>query len=174
MAKYEKLLNMVETNLKEVEEKGLNGSNLESVSTLLDMQKDIYKIRKEEKEQEEGEYGRRRYMGNYDERRYNGGGYMDGRGGGDYNARGGGNSGGGRSYNQRYRDHMNKLSEMADMYDYDKNQQRQYGGRNERVCEGLECMMYALCAFVEETMDYAETPEEKEIIRKHLSKLSRM
>lgn len=168
MERYDKLLTMVESNLKEVEERGLTTANLQSTSTLLDMQKDIYKIRKQEKEQEEGgEYGRRSYMGNYNE--YNNRGYNDGynrgRGGyNDYGARGG----------RRYRDSMNRLMDGVDMYDYNKEQQRQYGGRNERVCEGLEAMMYAFCGFIEETMEYAETPEEKEIIRKHLQKLARM
>ena len=37
--------------------------------------------------------------------------------------------------------------------------------------EGLEKLMYGICMFVETVMDFAETPEEKEIIRKHIQKM---
>ena len=39
---------------------------------------------------------------------------------------------------------------------------------------GLEKLMYALCMFVESTMEFAESPREKEIIRKHIDKLRSM
>lgn len=45
------------------------------------------------------------------------------------------------------------------------------GGDSERMYDGLEKLMYAICMFIESTMDFAESPEEKEIIRKHIQKL---
>lgn len=38
----------------------------------------------------------------------------------------------------------------------------------------LKKMMYAVCMFVESAMDFAESPEEKEIIRKHVQKLKNL
>jgi hypothetical protein len=37
--------------------------------------------------------------------------------------------------------------------------------------EGLDRLMYGICMLVESTMDFAETPQEKEIIRKHIQKI---
>jgi hypothetical protein len=49
-----------------------------------------------------------------------------------------------------------------------------HGGDESRVVEGLEKLMYAVCMLVESTMDFAETPTEKEIVRKHIQKISRI
>ena len=43
-----------------------------------------------------------------------------------------------------------------------------HSGDESRVIEGLEKLMYAMCMFVESAMDFAETPQEKEVIRKHI------
>ena len=48
------------------------------------------------------------------------------------------------------------------------------GGTQERMNEGLEKLMYATCVFIESMMDFAETPEEKEIIRRHIHKIKNM
>jgi hypothetical protein len=34
--------------------------------------------------------------------------------------------------------------------------------------------MYGVCMFVETAMNFAETPEEKEVVRKHIRKLEHM
>lgn len=176
MEHYEKLVSLIESNLHDVEERGLTAGNLDSVSKLVDIQKDILKIRKEEMEMAmASEYGRRYRDGGYNDRDY----YIRardqdreyGRYDSDYGARGVPGSGRG-SY--RNREHMNRIADGMERYDYDKEQHKQYGGRSDRVCEGLDKLMYAICGFVEETMEYADTPEEKEIIRRHLQKLSRM
>ncbi len=41
----------------------------------------------------------------------------------------------------------------------------------DRLVEGMEMIMGAICNFVEELSDYAETSQEKEVIRKHLNKM---
>ena len=73
----------------------------------------------------------------------------------------------------RMRDHLNRIYEGAEMYEYGRDRY-QHGGNEERIYDGLEKLMYALCMFVESTMEFAETPQEKEIIRKHIQKLQKM
>ena len=45
------------------------------------------------------------------------------------------------------------------------------GDNPDRLVEGMEMIMGAICNFVEELSDYAETSQEKEVIRKHLNKM---
>lgn len=73
----------------------------------------------------------------------------------------------------RMREHLNRIYEGAEMYEYGRDRY-QHGGNEERIYDGLEKLMYALCMFVESTMEFAETPQEKEIIRKHIQKLQKM
>lgn len=102
---------------------------------------------------------------------YNTGGYNDGYNDG-YGRRGVPGSGRGR-YNNPMRDHMSRVIDGMDQYEYGKDRYM-HSGDESRVYEGLEKLMYALCMFVESTMDFAETPQEKEIIRKHLQKMTRL
>lgn len=41
----------------------------------------------------------------------------------------------------------------------------------ETMMNPMEMIMGAICNFVEELSDYAETSQEKEVIRKHLNKM---
>ena len=194
MMEIEKLMENIKKELKEVGEKGLTNANLESTSKLVDMLKDLKEIQSEG--QEGGEYHRGGYgMNDY---RMNGYGAMDGYGNRGYDARGyneGGN--GARGYNERgyggdreydymirgsrgyngndsrMRDHIGRISEGAEMYEYGRDRY-QHGGSTERMEEGLEKLMYALCMFIESTMEFAQSPKEKEIIRKHVQKLRAM
>lgn len=182
----EKLMEQIKKELTEIEGKGINASNLELISKLADIYKDLGEIKKmEEGGQEmpeysayrEGGYGYGR-GGGYNERGYGaggGGGYNAGRGGGynegGYNDGGYGRRGGGRY--SRMRDHMDRMMEGMDQYEYGK-ERYMHGGDESRVMEGLEKLMYAMCMFVESAMDFAETPEEKEVIRKHVQKISRL
>ena len=50
----EKLIHIVKEELKNVEQQGLNPSNLETTYKLVDIVKDLYEIKEKEKEQEEG------------------------------------------------------------------------------------------------------------------------
>ena len=168
----EKIKEQIKKELTEIESKGINASNLELISKLTEIYKDIAKIEKLEGGQEMQDYGRYREGG------YNEGGYSAYREGG-YNARGGGgyreggyNEGYGRRYS-RMKDHMDRMMDGMDQYEYGK-ERYMHGGDESRVMEGLEKLMYAMCMFVESAMDYAETPQEKEIIRKHLHKMSKL
>lgn len=186
----DKLIKLIEKELKEVGENGLTSANLETTSKLVDMYKDL-------KETEGGSYGMPYREGGYsmpygeggyreEGYREGGGGYSEGSGGG-YSARGGYSNGGNynrqysgnygarryNGYDQRMRDHINRISEGAEMYEYGR-ERYQHGGSDDRLTDGLEKMMYAICMFVESTMEFAETPQEKEIIRKHLQKIRNM
>lgn len=107
---------------------------------------------------------------------FGGGGYQ-GRGRyyveGDYGNRGGYNNRGGGNYNgyNRMKEHLDRINDGVEMYDYGR-ERYQHGDSEERIYEGLEKLMYAVCMFVESTMDFAETPEEKDIIRRHVQKMS--
>ena len=70
-------------------------------------------------------------------------------------------------------DRLERIMDGADMYNYGRERYRG-GDSEERMYDGLEKLMYALCTFVESTMDFAETPQEKEIIRKHIQKMAKM
>ena len=175
---FEKLLENVKKELKEIGEQGLTANNLDMVSKLADIYKDL-------KEAEGGSHGT--YRG-YNEGGYNARGYSEG----GYNARGysengynaGGynneygrqymNSGGGRSYNgydPRMKDHISRIMEGAEQYEYGRDRYMHGGSSSERMADGLEKLMYAICMFVESTMEFAQSPQEKEIIRKHLHKM---
>lgn len=168
----DKLVNSVEKELKEIGEQGLNASNLDMTKKLVDMYKDLQEV-----EQMGGSYNMRGYGrdGGYSNR---GGGYQ-GRGRyyveGDYGNRGGYNSRGGGNYNgyNRMKEHLDRINDGVEMYDYGR-ERYQHGDSEERIYEGLEKIMYAVCMFVESAMDFAETPEEKDIIRRHVQKMSGM
>lgn len=191
----EKLLEQVKKELTEIESKGINASNLEIIDKLVDIYKDLGEI----KQMEEGggqkmqEYSRYRESGGGYREGYrdgyndsgSGSGYREGGGGrgeaargeyresayGEYGRRGVPGSGRGRSYNARMRDHMDRMMDGMDQYEYGK-ERYMHSGDESRVIEGLEKLMYAMCMFVESAMDFAETPQEKEIIRKHIQKIS--
>ena len=182
-----KLMSDIKKELKQIEEKGLNASNLGAVGQMVDILKDIKEINEMEgKEMRDyrygGNYGREDYAYNEGDNYNEGGNYNEGRGG--YGARMRdsrgrymeGNYGRGGNFiniDPRMMDRLDRIMEGAEMYDYGR--QRYRGGDNkERMHDGLEKMMYAVCTFIESTMDFAETPEEKEIIRKHIQKLAKI
>ena len=149
--------------LEKIADQGFTTSNLEIASKLVDIVKDIHEIDEKEGEQ----YGR--YDGYRDNRdRYpmnsifstSRDGYMGSRDGGYQNGRG----------NERFNRNIDRIKEGADMYWYGRERYNA-GGNKEQMNESLENMMYAVCSLIESGMDIAETPEEKEIIRKHIRKL---
>lgn len=169
----DKLQEMIKKELTEIENKGINASNLELVDKLAGIYKDLVTAKAMEEgggKEEMYEYGR--YRDGY--RGYNEGGYRDGYrddGYNDYGRRGVPGSGRGRYNNSRMRDHMERMMDGMDQYEYGK-ERYMHGGDDNRVMEGLEKLMYAMCMFVESAMDFADTPQEKEIIRKHIKKIS--
>ena len=158
-----KLMEQIKKELVEIEEKGVNASNLELIGKLADIYKDLNEIENMDKGgQEMQDYGRYResYRENYRDGGYNArGNYRDG----------GYNEGYGRRYS-RMRDYMDRMMDGMDQYEYGR-ERYMHGGDESRVIEGLEKLMYAMCMFVESAMDFAETPQEKEIIRKHIRKI---
>jgi hypothetical protein len=184
-----KIVEQIKKELKQVESTGLNAGNLDTVGKMIDIMKDIKEIGEMEGEgmrdyEYRGDYNAGR--GGYNEGGYNvrGGGYNTGRGGhneGGYGEGGygrqdytrGGNYGRGGNFinmDPRMWDRLERIMDGADMYSYGRDRYRG-GDSEERMDDGLEKMMYAVCMFIESTMDFAETPQEKEIIRKHIHKL---
>ena len=165
-----KLMEQIKKELKEIEEKGINASNLELIGKLADIYKDLGEIEKMDKGgQEMQEYGRYREGGGYGAYREGGYNARSGGGGGGGYREGGYNEGYGRRYS-RMRDHMDRMMDGVDQYEYGK-ERYMHGGDESRVIEGLEKIMYAVCMFVESAMDFAESPQEKELIRKHIQKI---
>ena len=165
----EKLKELIKKELKEVEAKGLTSSNLESTSKLVDILKDIEEVEKHES----GMHNEYKIEGRYKD--YKPEGY------GDYREEYGrpyinyDNYANPRDrryniYNPRMKDHIDRIAEGAEMYEYGRDRY-QHGGSEERLHDGLEKLMYAVCMFVESTMDFAQSPQEKEIIRKHIQKI---
>ena len=167
----EKLKELIKKELQMVEEKGLTAANLDSTSKLIDMYKDLeeaggmegmygyrdtyYRANRGDNYGAYEPYGRDNYERGYGRQ------YMDGS---NYNRS---NYGG---YDSRMRNHIDRISEGAEMYEYGRDRY-QHGGSESGMVEGLEKLMYALCTFVETTMDFAQSPQEKEIIRKHINKI---
>lgn len=173
----DKLFENAKKELKQIEEAGLNSGNLDNAYKLADIAKNICKLKSME-----GGDGKMRdgYMDDYRDSRggYRDGGYRDG-GYGRYDDDMYGRRGvPGRMYERdgryrgdnRWHEHLNRIMDGADMYEYGRGRYRD-GGDSERMHDGLEKLMYAICMFIESTMDFAETPEEKEIIRKHVQKI---
>jgi hypothetical protein len=183
----EKLLEQVKKELTEMGTKGINAGNLEVIDKLVDIYKDLGEIKKmEEGGQQMQEYSRYResgggyregYRDGYNDSGSSGGSGSGGYGNyGEYNEygrRGVPGSGRGRSYSARMRDHMDRMIDGMDQYEYGKDRYM-HSGDDSRVVEGLEKLMYAMCMFVESAMDFAETPQEKEIIRKHIQKIKHL
>lgn len=173
----EKLQEMIKKELTEIENKGINANNLEVINKLASIYKDLGEIKQmEEGGQKMQDYGRYRdgyeargYRDGY--RAYNEDGYRDYGNYEEYGRRGVPGSGRGRY--SRMRDHMERMMDGMDQYEYGK-ERYMAGGDDGRVMEGLEKLMYAICMFVESAMDFADTPQEKEAIRKHIQKISRI
>lgn len=168
-----KIIKDVNREIKQIEEQGVNGGNIELLSKLVDIRKDIDTITAMEAEYPL-RYGEERYSNPYNYERYNDRGYNDGgyNRGGDYNGRGYMPHGGFRG-DIRMSDHINRIMDAADDYTYGRERYRDGGGK-ERMEEGLDKVMYAICTFVDSMIDFAETPQEKEIIRKHIQKMKNM
>ena len=162
----QKLIGMVKKELGEIQEKGLNSSNLELASKLADIYKDLAKGKYYEENEQGGlemtDYGRYRDGGYGASYRpvYRGDDYGTYP---DYGRRG-------RYRGTRMQEHIERMREGADEYEYGK-ERYMHSGDDSRVVDGLEKLMYAVCMMVESAMDYAETPQEKEIVRKHIQKI---
>ena len=167
----------IRKELKGIEEIGLNQGNLDAVGKMVDILKDIKEIREMEGgEMRDYRYGREDYTynegrGGYGARmRDSRGRYMEGNYNESSNYGRGGNF---INMDPRMWDRLERIMDGADMYQYGRDRYRG-GDSEERMVDGLEKLMYAVCTFVESMMDFAETPQEKEIIRKHVQKMAKM
>lgn len=167
----EALLKKVKKELDNIADKGITSSNLEATNKLVDIYKDI----KEICEMEEGGelmYGARA--------RGRDGRYKDGSDWDydDYGARGGRGGSRGGNYghypmDERLERYFNRIREGMENYDAGRNRYRE-GGSHERMVDGIEMTMAAIVTFVESLVDFAETSEEKEIVRKYVDKLKKV
>lgn len=185
----------VKKELENIAEKGLSASNLETTYKLIDIYKDIKEAEyyeSEIKEEQGGDYSmpqrrdsRGRYMndgydryydpvihGGYDNRGYDNRGYDNRSGhGGTWEAQG--------RYNnypfldERSERYMERMMEGMDAYNEGRDRYR-HGENDTRMMDGIEMAMAAVCMFVESIAEFAETPKEKEIIRKHLEKMKKI
>lgn len=165
----EKVLENVKREIKQIGEQGINANNIDVLSKLVDIEKDIYKIK--EKEGGKSSMMRDGYMdrdyGARGRERDSRGRYMDGR---DYIDDGYMRRGMYRGGDDRINQHLDRIMQCVDDYQYGRDRYRD-GGTQDRMEEGLEKLMYSLCVFIESMCDFAETPEEKEIIRRHIQKI---
>ncbi len=197
--KLKKLEELVTKELEQITEKGLTSANLETTYKLVDILKDIKEVGESDKEAQGGGEDMRYYErggrggrgyggmypmdyeyneGGYNARGYNEGGYntrggyREGGGGGGYNARGGRYQHYGPDI-ERFYDKIDRMMECVEEYFMGKNRYHD-GAHPGHMVEGLEKTMYAVCTLVESLMDTAETPEEKETVRKHIEKIKNL
>lgn len=157
-----KLEEQIRKELSMISDKGLTQGNLEMASKLVDMLKDLSEVKEKGGQEMYGRY-RDDYREGY--RDYGNYGYRDG----SYDRRGGGRYG-----NSRMREQMGRIQDGMDRYEDGRERYSHGAGEEHRIYEGLEQLMYAVCMFVESAMDFAETPQEKDIIKKHAQKIGRL
>lgn len=176
-----KFLDKVEEQIHMIGEKGINSSNIDNATKLMSIYKDAKESEYYKKCCEEERYGARqrdsrgRFMengerGGYNERGYNERGYNE-RG---YNERGGYDERGGYgNVDERTERYLTRMREGMESYNAGRDRYRG-GESSERMIDGIEMTMTALCMFVESLIDFAETPQEKEIVRKHIEKMKKL
>lgn len=180
--KLKKLEELVSKELEQISEKGLTSANLETTYKLMDILKDIKEVEETDKEMQGGDTMRyyergRNYNQNYGSmypmtferpRMYGGD-----QGYGNYENYERGGSGRYQHYSPDMSRFYEKIDRMVDfLEEYYMGKGRYHDGAHPgHMVEGLEKTMYAVCTLVESLMDSAETPEEKETIRKHIQKI---
>ena len=169
----EKLKELVEKELKIMEESGIDSGNIDVVYKLVDIHKDIeneeyWKAKKEAMEM--------RYNGDYE-------GYGEGYGRRRRDSRGrymagsrGGSRGGSYGHHMPYPEmYMDRMMEGMDGYMEGREQYNRgnYNGKDQSV-ESLEKMLEGIVAFVEEIQNDPEQHEEKEVVNHYIRKLKEM
>lgn len=186
----EKLKELIEEEIKKIEENGIDLTKVETLSELVDIHKDIsneeYWKKKEEAltmrgnygnygEYGEG-YGRRGRGGRYREGGYSEGGYSRGgygeRGTTDGRDRSRGSYGHYMPYPDMY---MNRMMDGMEGYMEGREQYNRgnYGAKGQTV-ESLEKMLEGIVAFVEDIQKDPEQQEEKEVVNHYIRKLKEM
>ena len=78
-----------------------------------------------------------------------------------------------RPLNDRDERYIERIRRGIEEYNEGRNRYRD-GQSKERMIDGVDMAMGALVNFVEYMMDYAETNQEKEVIRKHIDKMKNL
>lgn len=180
----DKLKELIETEIKSIEENGIEVSKIETLSELVDIHKDLaeeeyWNAKKEDMKMRyyegygDGSYGRRTRdsRGRYRERGYYEGGYGE-RGTTDGRDRSRGSYGHHMPYGPMYMDRMMDGMEgyMEGMEQYSRGN---YGAKGQTV-ESLEKMLEGIVAFVEDIQQDPEQQEEKEVVNHYIRKLKEM
>ena len=156
----DKLLGRVEKELENIADKGLSSSNLDTTFKLIDIYKDIKEADYYDS-QDGGSYGaqrrdsRGRYMGDRDSWKTE---KWDSDRSHEYENLG---------PMKRYFD---RLGDEMDTYNMNRGRYRK-GDSSTRIEDGIDMVMDAIHKMVECLYDYAETAQEKEIVRKHIDKM---
>ena len=143
------LLKKVGKELDIIADKGISSSNLDSTYKLIDIYKDICEINHMS---DKGAYNDKYYI-----ERYNTGWDKDR----DYNT---------HPIDERHERYLTRMREGIADYNAGRMRYRD-GGSEQRMIDGIEMTMGAVVNFVESLIDYSETSQEKEIIRKYVNKL---
>ena len=165
----EKLCEKVDEKINTILEQGIQAGNVDMLSKMVDIKKDVAKMKKEEKEMRYmmGSYndGRGGNYGEYDN--YSGGRRRDSRG--RYME---GESYGRRGYDTKYRGH-DMLDEMNYSYGaYSDN--NEYGNYGETSTKELKKMLDCNKALIEHLKKNAKSQEEIEIIDRKVQEMSRL
>lgn len=165
----EKIKCIVEKELEQIADNGLNEGNLDILFKLVDIDKDLENIdywnaKKEAIKMRYSDYGR-----------YSEGGYSEG-GYGNYGRRGVPGTGRGR-----YRGHdegEEMLNDMKESYGAYSESRDAYSRGNYNAgqdsMKALEDTMELFTEFAEKMINEVDSPEAKQIIKKHLRKISQM
>lgn len=146
----ERLLEKVCEYLDKVSKQNLDAADIDYLSKVVDIYKDIKEVKCM------NNYGRYDAYGNY----------------GEY-----GNSYGRRGVDARYRgeSYMDSMRGSYRNYEESRNEYNNgnYGAKEDGLKE-LEYMLHALVKFAKTIKEEASSPEEQEIVRKHFMKISEM
>ena len=151
----EKVTEEVDKSIKRILEQGVQTNNIDFLTKMIDIKKDIAKIEKEEQEMMYGNYGR------YDDMSYSGGRRRDSRGrymeGGSYGRRGVPGSGRGRYRGEEMMDEM--------MYHYGNNNEgREQYGADEETMKSFKYMLKSFKDYYKHLKEEASSPQEVKLL----------
>lgn len=163
----DKLKELINLGIKNIEETGIDQDNIETLQTLISMNKDIAKSEylKAEKEAIEMRYRERNDYGA--RRRDSRGRYM--RDGGRGNSRGNYGNHMPEEYFERMMDGYEDYRDGMDEYQRGGN----YGAKDKGL-DSLEYMLESIVCLFEHLQDTSENPEEVELIKKYARKIKEM
>lgn len=161
----DKLVKLIDTELKRIEEEGLAGNNLMELDKLVDIKKDIRCI----EDMEKGGMEEMRYRGDYDRSYGNYGNYGNNYSGGYREVEG---RYGARGYDSKYRGDR-YLGEMQDYYGRYMGERERYGA-DETTMKSLEHMLESTVDFVKMLKDEAKSQEEVDLIQEYSRRIAQM